>query len=322
VSVNLLEEEVAMGLKEKLGGLECEFRLDEPLSGYTTFQVGGPADALALPGDERELVALLERCRSEALPVTVLGGGANTLVRDGGVRGVVICLAKGFRGLALDLDATGGPAIEAGAGVKIPALVRFAAEGGWEGVECLSGVPGTVGGALAMNAGGAERFIGEVVESIRWVPLAHGGVEALAARDISFSYRSARLPEPGIVSSVRFRVAQGEPGKLRELLQRDARSRRKRQPWGLPCAGSIFRNPPGARTGLLVEEAGLKGKRIGGAELSEVHGNFIVNRGGAQAVDVLALVDFVRGEINRRHGDELVLELQVIGEDGPCAARR
>lgn len=316
MSVNLLEVDVAMGLKGKLGGLGCEFRFDEPLSGYSTFQVGGPADALALPGDERELVTLLERCRSEALPMTVLGGGANTLVRDGGVRGVVICLARGFRGIALDRDAPGGPAIEAGAGVKIPALVRFAAEGGWEGVECLSGVPGTVGGALAMNAGGAERFIGEAVESVRWIRLAQGGAEKLPARKICFSYRSARLPEPGIVSGVRFRVAQGEPEKLRELLKRDARSRRERQPWGLPCAGSIFQNPPGARAGLLVEEAGLKGKRIGGAEVSEVHGNFIVNRGGARAADILALIDFVRGEIKKRHGIELVLELQIIGEDG------
>lgn len=315
MSVNLLEVDVARGLKEKLDGLECEFHLGEPLSGYTTFQVGGPAEALALPGDESELVALLGRCRSEALALTVLGGGANTLVRDGGVRGVVICLAKGFRGLALDRDAPGGPVIEAGAGVKIPALVRFAAEGGWEGVECLSGVPGTVGGALAMNAGGAERFIGEAVESVRWIRLAQGGAEELAAREIRFSYRSARLPEPGIVSGVRFRVAQGEPEKLRALLQRDARSRRERQPWGLPCAGSVFRNPPGARAGLLVEEAGLKGKRVGGAEVSEVHGNFIVNRGGARAADVLALIDLVRGEIKRRHGIELMLELQVIGED-------
>ncbi|MBT4429188.1 MAG: UDP-N-acetylenolpyruvoylglucosamine reductase, partial [Nitrospinaceae bacterium] len=137
----------------------------------------------------------------------------------------------------------------------------------------------------------------------------------LPAQQINFSYRNAHLPEPGIVTSVRFRVVQGEPEKLRELLQRDARSRRERQPWGLPCAGSIFRNPPGARAGLLVEEAGLKGKRIGGAEVSEVHGNFIVNRGGARAADVLALIDFVRGEIKRRHGIELVLELQVIGED-------
>jgi len=166
-----------------------------------------------------------------------------------------------------------------------------------------------------MNAGGAEKFIGEAVESVRWVRLAQGCVAELPAQQINFSYRNAHLPEPGIVTSVRFRVVQGEPEKLRELLQRDARSRRERQPWGLPCAGSIFRNPPGARAGLLVEEAGLKGKRIGGAEVSEVHGNFIVNRGGARAADVLALIDFVRGEIKRRHGIELVLELQVIGED-------
>ena len=159
MSAHLMGEIVASDLKEILGGLGCEVSFEEYLSAHTTFQVGGPADALALPKDEGELLELLERCRLGGLPVTVLGGGANTLVRDGGVRGVVISLARGFRSLTLREETKDRALMEAGAGVKIPALVRFAVEGGWEGVECLTGVPGTVGGALAMNAGTARAWL-------------------------------------------------------------------------------------------------------------------------------------------------------------------
>jgi len=306
---------VVGGLKGILGDLKCEVRFDEYLSAHTTFQVGGPADVLALPKDEGELLTLLERCRSRSLSVTVLGGGANTLVRDGGVRGVVISLARSFRELILREEAKDKTFIEAGAGAKIPALVRFAAEGGWEGVECLAGVPGTVGGAVAMNAGTSERFIGDVVENVRWIRLSEGGVESLPSEDIRFGYRNAIFPEPGLVLGVVLRIVRGDKDQLRTFMQMDAKARRKRQPWGLPCAGSIFRNPPGARTGQIIEALGLKGRRAGSAEISLVHGNFIVNRGDAKASDVLSLVDTIKREAKQRIGVDLVLELQVIGED-------
>ena len=317
MSAHLMGEIVASDLKEILGGLGCEVRFEEYLSAHTTFQVGGPADALALPKDEGELLELLVRCRLGGLPVTVLGGGANTRGRDGGVRGVVISLARGFRSLTLREETKDRALMEAGAGVKIPALVRFAVEGGWEGVECLTGVPGTVGGALAMNAGTADRFIGDALESARWIRFSEGGVERLPSEDIRFGYRSALFPEPGLVSSVVFRLARGDKDQLRAFMQKDARARRERQPWGLPCAGSIFRNPPGGRAGLIIEALGLKGHRAGGAEVSRVHGNFIVNRGGATASDVISLIDEVKREVRRRNGANLVLELQVIGEDLP-----
>ncbi|MFC1490988.1 UDP-N-acetylmuramate dehydrogenase [Nitrospinota bacterium] len=312
-----LEEIAEVVLEEKLSGLACEIRFGAPLSERTTFQVGGPADALALPREEGELEKLIARCRSEDLPVTVLGGGANTLVRDGGVQGVVISLSKGFQ--QIDVLEEGGESalIDAGAGGKIPALVRFAAGRGWEGTECLAGVPGTIGGALAMNAGTAQKYIEDAVESIRWIRLAGGGAEKLQAGAIEFAYRSARLPEPGVVTSVQFRVTWSDPELLRAYLLRDARARRERQPWGLPCAGSIFRNPPGDWAGRLVDAAGLKGRRIGGAEVSEVHGNFIVNRGGATAAEVLSLIEEVRDAVREHSGVDLVLELKVIGEDAP-----
>jgi len=314
----LVEEKMAAALEEKLRWLACEIRFGEPLAPYTTFQVGGPADALALPRDEEELLALLGRCRGEGLSVTVLGGGANTLVRDGGVRGVVVSFSRGFRGLELsEKKEEGTVLLEAGAGVKIPHLVRFAAERGLEGVECLAGVPGTMGGALAMNAGTAERYLEEVVESVRWIRLAAGGVERLPAGALSFAYRETRFPEPGVVLGVRLRLRRGDPAPLRAFLREHAARRRERQPWGVPCAGSIFRNPPGERAGRLIEAAGLKGRRVGGAEVSRVHANFLVNVGGARAADVLALIEEVRAAVRERHGLLLELELKVVGEDGP-----
>ena len=315
MSIGSAEEVMALEMAEKLRDIDCEILFDEMLAAYTTFQVGGPADALALPATEDELVELIERCRSEALPVTVLGGGANTLVRDGGVRGVVIAFPKAFRGIEVVEESAERILLEARAGEKIPALVRFAAERGWAGTECLAGVPGTVGGALAMNAGTAESYIEDAVESVCWVPLDGGAPERLSAKDLRFSYRRAELPAPGVVLSVRFSLRPADADELREQLRRSAVQRRERQPWGVPCAGSIFKNPPGERAGVLVEAAGLKGMRVGGAQVSEVHGNFMVNLGGAAAADVLALIGEVKRTILEQKGIELVLELNVIGED-------
>lgn len=315
MSIGTAEEVMTLDMAEKLKGLGCEILFGEMLAPYTTFQVGGPADALALPVTEDELVELLERCRGEALPVTVLGGGANTLVRDGGVRGVVVAFPKAFRGIEVVEESAERVLLEARAGEKIPTLVRFAAERGWAGTECLAGVPGTVGGALAMNAGTAESYIEDAVESVRWVPLDGGAPGRIPAKDLRFSYRRAELPAPGVVLSVRFSLRPADAGALQEQLRRSAVQRRERQPWGAPCAGSIFKNPPGERAGVLIESAGLKGMRVGGAQVSEAHGNFMVNLGGAAAADVLALIDEVQRAILEQRGIELVLELNVIGED-------
>ncbi len=315
MSIGTAEEVMTLDMAEKLKGLGCEILFGEMLAPYTTFQVGGPADALALPVTEDELVELIERCRGEALPVTVLGGGANTLVRDGGVRGVVVAFPRAFRGIEVVEESAQRVLLEARAGEKIPTLVRFAAERGWAGTECLAGVPGTVGGALAMNAGTAESYIEDAVESVRWIRLDGGAPERIPAKDLRFSYRRAELPAPGVVLSVRFSLRPADAGALQEQLRQSAVQRRERQPWGVPCAGSIFKNPPGERAGVLIESAGLKGMRVGGAQVSEVHGNFMVNLGGAAAADVLALIDEVQRAILEQRGIELVLELNVIGED-------
>ncbi|MEE9275887.1 MAG: UDP-N-acetylmuramate dehydrogenase [bacterium] len=311
------EEKVAKSLEEKLEGLAVEIRYGAPLSEFTTFQIGGPADALALPRGEEELLALIARCREERLPISLLGGGANTLVLDGGVRGVVISPALGFREVEITEEGPKGALLDAGAGAKIPSVARLAAERGLTGLECVFGVPGTVGGALAMNAGTAERYIGEAVESVRWIPFAGDGVERLPAGRLSFAYRQTVFPGEGIVLGVRFRLGRGDAEDLLARLRENAAARRERQPTGLPCAGSIFRNPPDDRAGRLIEEAGLKGRRVGGAEVSRVHANFLVNTGGATAADVLALIGEVQAAVRERHGVDLALELKVMGEEAP-----
>lgn len=317
--VAVQEEAMASDMRERLVGVACKIRFDEPLAPYTTFQIGGPADAIAFPKSETEMVELIERARAEGISVTVLGGGANLLVGDGGVRGLVITLSQGFRQIVLSEkeEEEGMALLEAGAGVKIPALVRYAAHHGLMGVECLAGVPGTVGGALAMNAGTADQYLQDAVESIRWIRISDGPVEHLAADALRFGYRQTVFPEPGVVVAVRFRLRMGVPAPLLSSLREDSSIRRGRQPSGFPCAGSIFRNPPGDRAGRLIETAGMKGRRVGGAEVSHTHANFLVNRGGATAADVMALVEEVRAAVREHHGVELVLELKKIGEDVP-----
>ena len=308
---------MASKMRESLKGVACEIRFAEPLAPYTTFQIGGPADAIAFPKSETEMVELIERARMNGLPVTVLGGGANLLVGDGGVRGLVVTLSYGFRQLDLSEGepSEGEALLEAGAGVKTPALVRYAAHRGLIGLECLAGVPGTVGGALAMNAGTAERYLQDAVESIRWIRISKGAVESLASEALGFDYRQTEFPEPGIVVAVRFQLRMEEPAALLSSLRKDVAVRRERQPSGFPCAGSIFRNPSGDQAGRLIETAGMKGRRVGGAEVSYAHANFFVNLGGATAADVMSLVEEVQGEVRKRHGVALVLELKKIGED-------
>ena len=183
-------------------------------------------------------------------------------------------------------------------------------------------IPEAIGNRLVNQ--GFQRGITSVVERPIGIPgivfvqgcTDDGGFrETLPAGDIRFTYREARLPEPGVVTGVQFRLSRTDPGRLRALLQKDAAARRERQPYGLPCAGSIFRNPPGDRAGRLIEASGLKGHRVGGAQVSEVHGNFFVNQGGATAEDLLSLIEEVRAEVFRKNSVELVLELNVIGEE-------
>lgn len=286
-----------------------------PLARFTTFGVGGPARLIVWPQDEADLQAALALAAEEGLPVLVLGSGSNTLVRDGGFPGLVI-RPDAFQELSRD-----GERIAAGAGLRISRLLAFAAKQGLEGLEILTGVPGTVGGAVWGNAGAWGGAVGDRVLSVRVVRAAEGAAEIPRA-EIPFRYRQAGLPAGVVITRASFDLTPGDPGQIRRRISAYLVRRNRTQPVEHRSAGSVFRNPAGDFAGRLVEAAGLKGARRGGAEISLKHGNVIVNLGGASAGDILGLVELARRRVRETSGVELALELQVVGVDEAGSVER
>jgi len=257
-----------------------------------------------------ELERVAAWCRARALPLFVLGGGFNLLVREGGVRGVVVRLA-GLRDVRLDADGR----VRAEAGASHSAVTRFAADQGRAGLEFAVGIPGTVGGWIAMNAGTREREMKDVVTSVELFDPAQGRVVTRARAELRFHYRRTELPSGGVVLAAAFATSGDQPDAVRERHKRHLAQRRATQPVDQPSCGSVFVNPPGDFAGRLIEAAGLKGTRIGGALISPLHANFIVNAGGARTADVLALIELARAAVRERSHVELQTEVHVVGED-------
>lgn len=278
----------------------------EPLSRHTTWRVGGAADLFLVPADREDLCAALALLGVAGIPWFPLGAGSNLLVRDGGFRGAAIHLGA-LREL---IFLPGGEAV-AGGGLPLMTLIRQAARRGLSGLEALGGIPGTVGGGIVMNAGaGGQDLSGVVVAAT--VATAEGE-ETWAAERLAFGYRSSALTGREIVTGARLRFGGADPGELEEEIRRRLAHRRAVHGVGGPNAGSVFKNPPGEAAWRLIEQAGLRGARIGGAQVSAKHCNFIVNTGGARAADILALIDRVREEVRRRSGIELETEVKIIG---------
>ncbi|HEX9756439.1 MAG TPA: UDP-N-acetylmuramate dehydrogenase [Nitrospiria bacterium] len=290
-------------------GMKGEIRFQEPLSRHTSLGIGGPADVMVIPHDEEDLQLLGPRIQEEGVPVMVLGAGSNLLVKDGGIRGVVIKLSR-FRKLKVY---PGG--VWAEAGVPLPTLLKQGVNEGAEGFEFLYGIPGTVGGAVTMNAGTREGETGPLVRRVRLLTF-RGEILEFTGEELEFDYRSCRLPS-GIILSTLFRFQRGDKNKIQQRLQTYRERRNATQPLNLPNVGSIFKNPPGNFAGRLIEDLGLKGYRIGGAQISEKHGNFFVNRGGATARDVIGLIKFAGRKIQQERGIVLELEVRLVGRDGP-----
>jgi UDP-N-acetylmuramate dehydrogenase len=284
-------------------------RFDVPLSRFTSLRVGGAADALAMPPDRSALRRCLAACAAHRLPVTVLGSGFNTLVRDGGIEGVVLRLQP-LR--ALRRDPAGDLVAEAG--VSHATVTRHCVEQGLAGLEFAAGIPGSVGGWIAMNAGVPEREVKDVVRAVE-VMEAGGASRCLPAEALRFAYRRAALPEGAVVVAAAFRVRESTREAVQGEVDRHLAKRARSQPLDVPSCGSVFKNPPGDFAGRLIEAAGLKGERVGGAEISELHANFIVNRGGATASDVLALIDAARRRVRERTGVELEPEVRIVGRE-------
>jgi len=286
---------------------------DAPMREHTSFRVGGPADYLVTVETATELLAVLGLCRSSGVPFLVLGRGTNLLVRDGGIRGVVVRLGGEF--LAVESD---DARVRAGAGVALADLARRCGRRGLSGLEFAVGIPGTVGGAVVMNAGayGSEmRDVLSAAECVRPDRLEEG-VRTFPAAELDLAYRTSRPQREGwVVVSAVLALRHGDPDEIRRREEDFTVRRRARQPLDLPSAGSVFKRPAGFFAGTLIEEAGCKGWREGDAQVSELHAGFIVNRGAATARDVLRLIERVRQAVFERSGVWLEPEIRVVGED-------
>jgi UDP-N-acetylenolpyruvoylglucosamine reductase len=286
-------------------------RWDEPLDRRTTLRVGGKADAYVEPATEADLAAVVGWCAEQRVPYFVLGRGSNLLVRDGGIRGVVICLAQPlFAGVAVEA----GERVCCGGGAKLKAVATEARRAGLSGLEFLEGIPGSVGGGLRMNAGAMGSWIFEVVESVR-VMDERGEIDVLEGEAMGAEYRGCEVLRARIALRAILRGRVSARGEIEERTQAYNARRWKSQP-ATPSAGCVFKNPLTVPAGRLVEELGMKGMRVGGAVISEVHGNFIVNEGGAKASDVLRLIALVQERARAMRGIELETELEIVGEMG------
>ena len=281
----------------------------EPMARHTTLRVGGPADVCAEPADQNDLSAILKFCRERGLPFFILGRGSNLVVRDGGFRGVVICLsAPEFSRVVID-----GCRIRAGAGAKQKTVAVEAKRNGLSGVEFLEGIPGSIGGALRMNAGamGGETF--NAVESVRVMDYS-GAVHELSPKEMAVSYRCCAALKQQIALSVVFHCTP-QPREEIEARMKVYNEKRWRSQPAAPSAGCMFKNPATIPAGRLIDELGLKNLKLGGARISQEHGNFLVNDGGATAKDVLALIELLRTKALAERGIDLHPEVEVIGED-------
>jgi UDP-N-acetylmuramate dehydrogenase len=303
--VAVVTEALAQQLRDRVRGTVLAH---EPMARHTSLRIGGPADLFAVPADVEDLKAVLAFGRIAGLAVHVCGGGSNTLVRDGGIRGIVLQL-NAFQALARE-----GTEVTAGAGVRVSRLLAFCSKTGLAGLETLSGVPGSVGGAVWGNAGAWGGAAADRLARLRLVT--RDGEELRLAREaVAFDYRRSGLPPGSVVTEATFALEPGDPGAIRQQISRWLIQRNARQPVEFRSAGSIFMNPPGDYAGRLVELAGLKGTQVGGAKISERHGNFFVNLGGARAADVLALIDLARSRVKALTGIDLELEVRVVGDD-------
>lgn len=306
--IHAAKETSTIGIKARaaVGGLRGTVRFNAPLEEYTSFRIGGPADVLVEPADLDDLVRLVRQARAQQVPIFVVGG-TNLLIRDKGIRGIVVSLSK-WRNITEEPCAV----LYAEGGVGMPTLIGYAIRRSLAGLEWAAGIPGTVAGCVVMNAGTRLGEMKDAVKGVRIVTWS-GRVIDRAAEQITFSYRRAKLPA-GIVVGVWLQLKPGVRAEIEKVVKDYLHYRRDTQPLTLPSAGCVFKNPPNDSAGRLVETAGLKGARVGGAQVSEKHANFIVNQGQATAQDVLTLIKKVRGQVARRTGVRLELELKLVGQ--------
>lgn len=295
---------------KRIAGLKV--KIAEPLARYTSMKIGGPADYFIEVETAAALADLLATLQRGGEHFYLLGNGSNVLISDGGVRGAVIRLAGEFKQVEWR-EAGDSAAVDAGAACVVTQLVRQAARKGYAGLEFAEGIPGSVGGALFMNAGAFGSEFEKVVDRVEAMTRS-GEPLRLARAEMTFSYRDSHLPQGTVITRVGLRLYRHESDAVSTRVRELVGKRKSSQPSGFPNSGSMFRNPPGDYAGRLIEAAGLKGRRLGQAQISERHANFIVNHGGATANDVRQLMDLAKTEVRRQFGVGLVAEVKFVGD--------
>ncbi len=297
--------------------IKGEVRYDEIMSAYTSMRIGGPADAFVLPANLKDLQLVLKH--RNRTPIHILGEGTNLLVRDRGIRGIVISLKNCFKSVKRPVfyktpDGRERAVVQVGSGVKLSYLAKYAARYGLTGIERLVGIPGSVGGAVVMNAGAEGTEIGQVLRSVTRVTLG-GNVQTLKREELAFSYRKTSFPPgDGVIIEAELDLEKGEVVEVHRTMDDHLSRRSSTQPLNMPNSGSIFKNPSDDKAGRLIESAGLKGYTIGGASVSIKHANFIVNKGNASAENVVQLIEHIQKVVEEKTGTELEQEIVIIGE--------
>lgn len=302
-----------MGMSGFLSFLEKafpgQFQIHVPMAQYTTFRVGGPADILVSPNSQEEVCTLLVAIQAEQVPCTILGNGSNVLVLDKGIRGVVLKLGNALNGLVIE-----GTRIRVEAGVLLSRLATAAADAGLTGLEFASGIPGSLGGAILMNAGAYGGEIGNLVRTVTVVD-PNGQVRNLDREQMDFRYRHSVVMETGdIILSATLELAPDDLEAIHERIRDLTQKRITKQPLNFPSAGSTFKRPPGYFAAALIDQAGFRGYRVGDAQVSEKHTGFVVNRGHATASEILQLMDDVKTRVHAMSGVWLEPEVRILGE--------
>lgn len=298
-----------MNIEQELKAiLKCTIKKDEPMALHTSWMVGGPADYYLCPTDIDDLAAVIRYGAEHKIPLYIIGNGTNLLVLDGGIRGLVVNLGGAF--CYINSNDSG---LAVGAGTPMTLLARTAAENGFIGLEFCIGIPGSLGGAVIMNAGAFGGYIGEKVSSVKLVSI-KGELLTLPRESLQFGYRASNLVGRGAIVEVMLELNKGDQAESLKLMEHFLNERRRRHP-NLPSAGSVFRNLPDQPAGQIIESAGCKGLKFGGAVVSEQHANFIVNFDNATAADILALIKIVQEKVREKHNLDLHPEVRIVGEE-------
>jgi UDP-N-acetylmuramate dehydrogenase len=285
----------------------------------TSIRIGGPADALVRVETLAALHSLQMVARSQAIPLFVVGGGSNLLIRDGGLRGIVVLMRGTFRSYSIEPCTASRSAsevsVQVGVGYPLSRLALHLGRQGWSGLEFAYGIPGTLGGAMVMNAGTHLGDMRQVLMTARML-LRDGQIQEVPASAVGLRYRGSSYPEGAVLLGATLRLRQGEQQHIETVMRESYAQRQRTQPLSQPNTGSVFKNPPGTSAGRLIEALGLKGKRVGGAMISPRHANFIVNVGQATAADVETLIAHIQQGVQRAHHIDLEPEVHVVGEEG------